>query len=226
MTAMTGSAPGQAATRRSSPRIAPALLSMATATVLLFAGACASGRHRQPPGPGSIERGVASWYGPRFHGRQTANGERYDMHRLTAAHKKLAFGTVVEVTNLDNGRRVEVRINDRGPFVKRRILDLSQAAADAIGMLGTGTAQIEMRILRAPPPPRYTVQVGAFEDAERARALAEDLRQRYPETVVTSDGTWHRVQVGAYGRRSQAEETSREIAGQGLTSLVVSLPEG
>lgn len=223
---MSGAAPEVVSRRRSAPGIARTLLLLASAAAMLFAGACATGRHRQPPGPGSIERGVASWYGPRFHGRQTANGEHYDMHRLTAAHKKLPFGTVVEVTNLDNGRRVEVRINDRGPFVKRRILDLSQAAADAIGMLGAGTAKVEMRILRAPPPPRYTVQVGAFEDAGRARALAEELRERYPETVVTSDGTWHRVQVGAYGKRSQAEATSREIARRGMTSLVVSLPEG
>lgn len=192
---------------------------------MFFAEACATGRHRQPPGPGSTERGIASWYGPRFHGRRTANGEIYDMNRLTAAHKKLPFGTVVEVTNLDNGRRVEVRINDRGPFVGRRILDLSQAAAGAIGMLGPGTAKVQLRVLRAPPPPRYTVQVGAFEDAERARALAEELRERYPETVVTSDGTWHRVQVGSYGKRNEAEAVSLEIAGRGMASLVVDLPE-
>jgi rare lipoprotein A len=93
----------------------------------------------------NTERGIASWYGKKFHGRRTASGERYNMHQLTAAHPKAPFGTVVQVRNLANGRAVTVRINDRGPFKDGRIIDLSYAAAKQLGMLGSGTAKVEVR---------------------------------------------------------------------------------
>lgn len=89
--------------------------------------------------------GLASYYGRKFHGRRTASGERYDMHAMTAAHRALAFGSRVEVTNLKNGRKVRVRINDRGPFVKGRIIDLSYAAARKIGMLSSGVAKVRVK---------------------------------------------------------------------------------
>ncbi len=95
----------------------------------------------------SILRGIASYYGARFHGRKTANGEVFDMYAFTAAHKTLPFGTVLLVTNLNNGKKVTVRINDRGPFVRNRILDLSYAAAREIGMIDSGTAEIEARVI-------------------------------------------------------------------------------
>jgi rare lipoprotein A len=91
--------------------------------------------------------GVASWYGGKFHGRKTANGERYDMHKLTAAHKTLPFGTKVRVTNSRNGKSVVVRINDRGPFVGSRVIDLSRGAASAVGMIDTGVARVKLEIL-------------------------------------------------------------------------------
>lgn len=91
--------------------------------------------------------GVASWYGPGFHGRTTANGERYDMHGMTAAHKSLAFGTRVRVTNETNGKSVVVRINDRGPYVGTRIIDLSKSAAQAIDMIGPGTAAVTVEVV-------------------------------------------------------------------------------
>jgi rare lipoprotein A len=91
--------------------------------------------------------GVASWYGPGFHGRTTANGERYDMHGMTAAHKSLAFGTRVRVTNETNGKSVVVRINDRGPYVGKRIIDLSKSAAQAIDMIGPGTAAVTVEVV-------------------------------------------------------------------------------
>ncbi len=91
--------------------------------------------------------GVASWYGPGFHGRTTANGERYDMHAMTAAHKSLKFGTKVKVTNQRNGKSVTVRINDRGPFVGGRVIDLSRGAASAIDMIGPGTAPVTIEIV-------------------------------------------------------------------------------
>ncbi len=95
----------------------------------------------------SEQTGIASWYGNPFHGRQTANGEIYDMNKLTAAHKKLPFNTKVRVTNLTNGKSVIVRINDRGPFVKGRIIDLSRKAARRIDMIGPGTAKVQLDIL-------------------------------------------------------------------------------
>src|SRR5258707_14571220 len=101
--------------------------------------------------PGHTETGIASWYGNPYHGRRTASGEIYDMEQLTAAHPTLPFQTFIEVTNLDNGKRVTVRITDRGPFAKGRILDLSHAAARAIEMLGPGTARVRLKVIKAPP---------------------------------------------------------------------------
>jgi len=96
---------------------------------------------------GYQEKGIASWYGGKFHGRTTASGERYDMNKLTAAHKKLPFGSRVRVTNLDNGRQVEVRITDRGPFVHGRIIDLSREAARRIDMIQAGTARVRIEVI-------------------------------------------------------------------------------
>jgi rare lipoprotein A len=96
---------------------------------------------------GHVERGIASWYGPGFHGRKTSNGERYDMNAMTAAHKTLPLPTYARVTNLENGKTAVVRINDRGPFYGPRVIDLSRAAATKLGVLGTGTAEVEVRAL-------------------------------------------------------------------------------
>lgn len=98
-----------------------------------------------------LQRGIASWYGQRFHGRRTASGERYDMDALTAAHPTLPFGTIVRVRSLVNGREVDVRINDRGPYIGRRIIDLSRAAAGALGLLdaGTGTKPVVLTVPEA-----------------------------------------------------------------------------
>jgi len=127
-----------------------------------------------------------------------------------------------------------VRINDRGPFVRGRVIDLSYAAAREIGMVGPGTARVEVVVLSLPPdgndderPARaaaagpYTVQVGAFLDPARADALAGELAPMYPETAVSSDGTWFRVQVGSFGRRRDAEGLRRDLSRLGFTALVV-----
>jgi len=103
---------------------------------------------------GYVERGIASWYGEPFHGRRTSSGETYDMYRLTAAHKSLPLPTYVQVTNLDNGLQIVVRVNDRGPFHEGRIIDLSYAAAKKIGMIGPGTARVEVRALDPPAADR------------------------------------------------------------------------
>ena len=183
--------------------------------------------NKRPAAPKSlerpIERGVASWYGTYFHGRLTANGERYDMHEMTAAHPTLPFGTRVQVRNVRNVRTAVVRINDRGPFKKSRVIDLSYAAAKMIGAVQPGTALVDVYLLAAGgAPPHYTVQVGAFGEIERAAALKTSLARIYPETRVHADGNWSRVQVGAFEDRQQAEDLRRELAALGMPSVVVS----
>jgi rare lipoprotein A len=127
---------------------------------------------------GSTETGLASWYGHPYHGRPAANGEIYDMEQMTAAHRTLPFNTWVRVENFGNHKTVEVRINDRGPFVDGRIIDLSHAAARTLEIIGPGTARVRLEVIRAPEavaaaPALFAVQIGAFREranAERARA--------------------------------------------------------
>lgn len=115
----------------------------------LFMSSCAKHGHVvHAVSIGHTETGMASWYGEPYHGRQAANGEVFDMNRLTAAHRTLPFGTWVEVANLSNAKRVTVRITDRGPFVHGRVIDLSRAAADQIDMIGPGTARVRLRVIR------------------------------------------------------------------------------
>jgi rare lipoprotein A len=212
---------------RSLPLAAAALFAALLALITL-ATACTSARPPSPPPPAPTETGVASWYGGKFHGRRTASGERFDTHQLTAAHRTLPFGTVVEVHNLDNGRRVRVRINDRGPFAHRRIIDLSRAAAEELEMIGPGTARVELIVIalgdgEPPGGGRYTVQIAAFGDSERAEALRATVAPSYPAAAVRSDGTWHRVQVGEFDHRRAAEHLRRELARLGYAALVVTL---
>jgi rare lipoprotein A len=197
--------------------IAPAL------ALALFVSGCASSRPKT--GGTTYQRGVASWYGPGFHGRFTASGERYDMDAMTAAHPTLPFGTLVEVRNLENGRRATVRINDRGPFEKRRIIDLSRAAAREIGMLGPGTARVELAAVGVVPsaPRVYAVQVAAFRESGRAAELAAALGRDYRDVVVLADGVWHRVQVGRFADRAGADSLRDELAASGLSAIVVPL---
>lgn len=131
------------------------------------------GQRLQPQIPSDLapETGIASWYGHPYHGRQSASGEIYDMEQMTAAHRTLPFGTMVHVENLDNGMFTDVRINDRGPFVGGRIIDLSHAAANAINMVGPGVANVRLTITAAPARPEpavFAVQIGAFANRENA----------------------------------------------------------
>lgn len=188
--------------------------------LLLAVAGCASSRTKVAAG--DVERGIASWYGPGFHGRDTASGERYDMHALTAAHRTLPFGTVVEVRNLANGLVTQVRINDRGPFAKNRIIDLSNAAAQAIAMIGPGTARVELRIVGHDDlGVTYVVQVGAFQEQALAEGLLTALRPDFPGVELRSDAVWHRVQLGAFASRDEAEETRRKLERAGYAALVV-----
>ena len=190
--------------------------------LMLFAAGCA--RHsnaRLPARIGSTETGIASWYGVPYHGRPTASGEIFDMEKLTAAHRALPFETWVEVTNLSNGKQVDVRITDRGPFVHGRIIDLSMGAARQIDMVRAGTARVRLKVIKAPvnaapvtadaPPVKalaspqtgaggYAVQAGAFSDPSHAEALRKtlpysDARVVEPHGEPHGDPLW-RVLVG------------------------------
>jgi rare lipoprotein A len=186
-----------------------------------MAGGCVP---RAQPGAaadaGWIETGVASWYGEPFHGRRTASGETYDMESMTAAHQTLPFGTVVRVENRDNGRTVEVRINDRGPFVGRRILDLSRAAARRLGMLGPGTARVRVTVVQAvenpgtPPWECIELQVGAFRDPELAATARRRVREAgYSARSEVGPGGLLRVIAGPFDSGASAEAAERRLGG-------------
>lgn len=168
---------------------------------------------------GFVERGMASWYGPGFHGNKTANGERYDMYALTAAHRTLPLGSVAVVHSLTSGHHVKVRINDRGPFAKGRILDLSLAGARALGMTGNGTDRVELRIVGYEPRPEgmgvLRVQVGSFEDIHNARALIARLQHDFADgriiQVDLPEGRRYRVRIGRFLFESEAQKASMSV---------------
>lgn len=169
--------------------------------------------------------GMASWYGDPFHGERTSSGEVYDMHAMTAAHRTLPFQTVVRVHNLDNGKRVQVRVNDRGPFVKGRIVDLSRAAAREIDMIGPGTARVRLEILRIETVTEsLAIQVGSFAQESRAHTLKKKLEGDFDPVTIslfrTSKGVFHRVLAGDYPSRDKAREALNELRSKGLEGFV------
>lgn len=176
---------------------------------------------------GNVQTGIASWYGDEFHGRATSSKEVYDMNDLTAAHNTLPLGTYVMVTNLNNGKSVTVRINDRGPFVKNRVIDLSYAAASAIGLIGPGTAPVRIEVLREISPPqsalRYSVQVGSFISRQNAaglqKTLAGDFSGVYISTFETASQTYYRVRLKAR-TRAEAEAIARKLAAAGQMAII------
>ena len=183
------------------------------------------------------QRGTASWYGKKFHGRKTASGEIYNMYTLTAAHKTLPIGTYVRVHNLKNNRKIDVRINDRGPFIRGRIIDLSYAAAKKIGIVGSGTAPVEIvalgaaakRKASAGTAPSYvpvnyqegsfTIQIGAFSNRGNAERLKRKLDRSYKDVHIKTfyDGydTFYRVRVGICSTLEEAEEYEKIIINKG-----------
>jgi rare lipoprotein A len=184
-------------------------------------------RMRYFPGA-DVQKGLASWYGPEFHGKVTSNKEIYDMHDLTAAHPTLPFGTYVKVTNLDNGRSVVVRINDRGPFVKGRIIDLSYAAATKLGMSGAGVVPVVIEVLKKYSPKKssqkYFVQVGAFVTKKNAKSLKKDLLRRYRNVHIsilkTSSQTYYRVRIKARNMEA-AEKIAKKLLKEGYEAQVL-----
>jgi rare lipoprotein A len=166
----------------------------------------------------SAEEGLASWYGGKFQGRKTASGEIFDTNLFTAAHKTLPFGTVVRVTNLSNGQTTVVRINDRGPFVSGRIIDLSRAAATAIGMAGSGVARVRVEALPpgegTPPVPqrRYLIQLGAFRTESYAESMRREAIARGFAAEIERGGEGiHRV-VLLHVPEPELEEMRRRLA--------------
>jgi rare lipoprotein A len=186
---------------------------------------------RQPAVPGQyVEEGVASWYGIPFNGHRTSNGEIYDMHQLTAAHRTLPFGAIVRVTNLQNGKQIEVRINDRGAFVANRIIDLSLSAAQAIEMVGPGTAQVRLEIIGGPNPTVgfFGVQVGAFQVQDNAERLRAQLAARYSSVSIATydspNGLFYRVRVGRLPTQDAARQLADQLhANEQFTTFVVRL---
>ena len=189
---------------------------------------------------GFRQRGIASWYGQKFHGRKTSNGEIYNMYAMTAAHKTLPLGVSVRVTHLQNGNSIIVRVNDRGPFVAGRIIDLSYAAAKKLGIADAGTGQVLVQALgyrqtdhgqvRYRPPSSYdtgsfAVQIGAFSVKENAFRLASQMRSRYGksdvQTVLINGKKMYRVRVGDYHSLERAEAAADKFSRSGYAGSFV-----
>ncbi len=210
---------------------------LAAVLVALFCISCATLPSKSASySVGHREKGVASWYGPGFHGRTTSSGEVYDMHGMTAAHRTMPFGTRIRVKNRENGRVVNVKVNDRGPFIKGRTLDLSLGAAKVLGMVESGVVPVEIRVIGRSPgrsgrraagrPEAYTVQVGAFVRQENAYLLKRTLEKRYrPVSIVTArvmGRDYYRVRVGRLGSEREASRLAARLERrENLQALVV-----
>ena len=194
-----------------------------------------------PSATGYSEKGIASWYGKKFHGRKTSNGETYDMYAMTAAHKTLPMNVHLKVTNLDNGRSTVVRVNDRGPFVRSRIIDLSYTAANELGVVGPGTAPVRIEALGyrddvGSETPHYRtlpsyevgpfmVQVGAFSVKENAFRLADKLKSQYGSSNVAEGWVngqkFYRVRVGLHASMALADAALKQIEANGYPSSFI-----
>ncbi len=237
------------------------ILFMAVAAVLLSTGCAPVGRRVVvEPGPswlrpwqrpytvdgrrfvplqkadGFREEGLASWYGREEHGGPTSNGETFDVYQLTAAHKVLPLGSRVRVISKVNGRQVVVRVNDRGPFVEGRIVDLSYQAARQLDMLGAGVAPVSLEVVPgggqtaavgadAPPGGSYALQVAACTDRQTARKIAERLVELRLSAIVleasSGDGSLFRVRAGGLRSRSEAEALRRFLAENGYADAFI-----
>ena len=186
-----------------------------------------------PSAPARSQYGVASWYGPGFNGHPTSSGEIYNQDDLTAASVLYPLGSRVMVTNLGNGRSVEVRINDHGPYVKGRKIDLSKKAATVLGMMGPGTANVRLDLLSVPEgsspigtPPQYFVQVGSFSNSSNANHLRTRLAEYSPDVRVDQVDAgvhrFYRVRMGGFPTRSEAEARAGQTSRFGLPIVIVS----
>lgn len=196
-----------------------------------------------PYATGYNEQGIASWYGPEFHGKKTSNGEAYNMYDMTAAHKILPFDTLVRVTNMSNREQIDVRINDRGPFAHERIIDLSYSAAKKLGIIGPGTAKVEIAAIGTAIPSEasadnlesftpvdfykgnFTFQVGAFRDQKNAQRQKEILAQKYMNAHIavydSGDGIYYRVRVGKCINLEEAIRQEAVLAEDGFHDVFI-----
>lgn len=173
-----------------------------------------------------IETGEASWYGSNFHGKQTANGERFDQYDLTAAHRTLPFGSILKVVNKRNNQSVIIRINDRGPYAKSRIIDLSRKAAEIIDMINSGHAEVDIFLLnnsKLPTDlkiPHYTVQVGSYKTLRDAKSFSKNIsNSRIVESIVNEE-KYYRIYVGLYKSKDDAEEKLDDLNLDGFIKQV------
>ena len=206
--------------RISRPDLLPVLL------FILLASGCASW---QPGRSISQEVGMASWYGKDFHGRPTASGEIYNMYGYSAAHKTIPLGSTVRVTHLGNGRSIVVPINDRGPFVGKRIIDLSYGAARHLGMVKEGIAKVRVEVLQVSrtSAARYTLQFGAFTERRNAVTVAQRLQTLgYSPSIeeATAQGRrFYRVRHGAFDSLDQARKLADSLNGRGMDCVLIGL---
>lgn len=204
-------------------KVSPQSLLIVVFVAILSASCASTGSMR------AFQTGVASWYGPGFHGKLTANGERFNQDDLTAAHKTLPFNTLVRVVNIDNGKSVVVRINDRGPYAKNRIIDLSREAAKKIDMLGSGTARVRLFIVqgnereantRANSDELFAVQVASFNDVKSAEAKASTIKNAWVKSYKVDGKTVFRVYVGRFSSKNAAAEHARRLKRDGIDGFV------
>ncbi|MEW6410588.1 MAG: septal ring lytic transglycosylase RlpA family protein [Nitrospirota bacterium] len=220
------------------------ILLLASCTCLLFLASCATYRVASYPPPRidigvphRVEEGIASWYGMDFHGRPTASGDIYDMYKHTAAHRTVPLGTYARVTNLENGKNVRLLINDRGPFVDGRIIDLSFGAAKELGMADKGLGRVRIEYLERDK--RYikyvkfdergygdfTIQVGAFTNIDNAVRLKKALEWNYKDVSLTDtiiNGTkYHRVRIGIFKSKQDASVLASKLADEGYSVTVM-----
>ncbi|MDQ7003749.1 MAG: septal ring lytic transglycosylase RlpA family protein [Ghiorsea sp.] len=176
------------------------------------------------------ETGIASWYGKKFHGKKTANGETYNMYAMTAAHTVLPIPSVVRVTNLENGKSIKVRINDRGPFTKKRVIDLSYAAAKALGVIKHGTAKVRVQTVLTPHPSilqqknvgQPYVQIGAFGDKSNAQSVVFDMsNQSSFQPYIQKAAGVYRVRMGPFSSVRQAKNTLNRVKRMGYPSAMI-----
>lgn len=185
---------------------------------------------------------TASWYGSQFHGRPTASGERFDMYALTCAHKELAFGTMLKVTNTANNKSARCTVNDRGPFIPGREIDLSFGTAKEIGMIGTGTSQVRLefagrdagyiktvKYVSTSATGPFTIQFGSFREIENARHLKAGLEMKYREVYITeaviNGSTFYRVRAGKFRTKEEVSRLAKTLAEEGYSPMIMPYDE-
>ena len=175
---------------------------------------------------------TASYYAEDFHGKRTSNGERFNMNDYTCAHKSLPFNTILKVTNLTNGKTCEVRVNDRGPFVASREIDLSKAAAIKLGMIGTGTTKVKLEIVKKGPDTKLSQQTAASASKIMAKlggtsATSTSTSSKTSKSSTTkkapnlAPGTYWDIQLGAFSSKENAKEFARKVSKAGFTNIVL-----